>query len=62
LELGTNWSIQASTLEEFVEKGIILSQKKEHFLRCYKDPQKFMCIFVVVPEGANFAFVPYPKA
>lgn len=60
-ELNTNWTIQASTLEEFVEKGIILPAKKEHFLKSYKKPEEFMCVFVIVPEGANFIYYPYPK-
>lgn len=60
-ELNTNWTIQASTLEEFVEKGIIQPTKKEHFLKNYKKPEDFMCVFAIVPEGANFIFYPYPK-
>ena len=60
-DLNTNWTIHASTLEEFVEKGIVLPEKKEHFLKNYKKPQDYMCVFAVVPEGANFIFYPYPK-
>ena len=58
-ELNTDWTIQASTLEEFVEKGIISKEKKEPFLKAYKKPEKFMCVFVIVPEGANFIYYPY---
>lgn len=61
-ELNTNWTIQASTLEEFIEKGIIHPDKKEHFLKSYKKPETHMCVFVVVPEGANFIYYPYPKS
>lgn len=61
-ELNTSWTIQASTLEEFIQKGIIHPDKKEHFLKSYKKPENYMCIFVVVPEGANFVYYPYPKA
>lgn len=60
-ELNTNWTIQASTLEEFVERGIIKPEKKEHFLKNYKKTEDFMCVFVIVPEGANFIFYPYKK-
>lgn len=61
-ELGTQWTVHASTLEEFVEKGVIKQDKQEHFKRNFKDPEQFMCVFVVVPEGANFVFYPYqPK-
>ncbi len=58
-ELNTNWTIHASTLEEFVEKGIIHPDKKERFMKQYKNPHDFMCVFVIVPEGANFIFFPY---
>mgnify|MGYP006160097837 FL=1 len=58
-ELGTSWTIQASTLEEFQEKGIIQSNKKDSFLQSYKPADDYMCVFVVVPEGANFVYYPY---
>lgn len=61
-ELNTEWSVQASTLEEFVEKGIINKEKKESFLKVYKKPENFMCVFVIVPEGANFIYYPYKKS
>ena len=58
-DLGTAWTIHASTLEEFLEKGIIHKEKKERFIKQYKSPDDFMCLFVVVPQGANFVFYPY---
>ena len=58
-DLNTDWTIQASAFEEFVEKGIIQPEKKELFLKNYKKPEDFMCVFVIVPEGANFVFYPY---
>lgn len=58
-ELNTSWSIHASTLEEFIEKGVVEPDKKDKFEKQYKDPHTFMCIFVIVPEGANFVFYPY---
>ena len=58
-EFGKDWTIQASTLEEFIERGIIQKDKKDVFLYSYKNPSEYACIFVVVPEGANFAFIPY---
>ncbi len=58
-ELNTEWTIQASTLEELVEKGIIQHNKKDLFIQKFKDPAKHMCLLVVVPEGANFVFYPY---
>jgi hypothetical protein len=60
-DLNTEWSINASTLEEFVEKGIIKEELKERFLKTYKNSHNFMCLFVIVPEGANFVYYPYKK-
>jgi hypothetical protein len=60
-ELHTDWTIQASTLEEFVQKGIINPDKKAMFLKAYKKPEDYMCVFVIVPEGANFIYYPYRK-
>lgn len=59
VELNSNWSIHASTLEEFLERGVIRKELRQRFVDTYKDPGKFICVFVVVPEGANFVFVPY---
>lgn len=58
-ELGTQWSVNVSSLEDFIEKGIIKEERKDYFLKSYKSANDFMCLFVVVPEGANFVFYPY---
>jgi hypothetical protein len=58
-DLHTGWSIHASTMEEFLEKGIIKEILKDRFIKAYKNPYEFMCVFVVVPEGANFVYYPY---
>ena len=58
-ELGAEWTVHASTMEEFISKGIIQKDKKDVFLYSYKNPEEYACVFVVVPEGANFVFVPY---
>jgi hypothetical protein len=60
-DLNSEWSIHASTLEEFVERGVIKKELKERFISTYKNPHDFMCVFVVVPDGANFVFFPYVK-
>lgn len=60
-DLNMDWSINASTLEEFVEKGVIKKELQERFTKSYKSPHDFMCLFVVVPEGANFVYYPYKK-
>jgi hypothetical protein len=46
-DLNTNWTIQR--------------EKKPLFLKTYKKPEDYMCVFVIVPEGANFIYYPYKK-
>src|SRR5690606_20617755 len=58
-ELNTNWSISVSSLEDFIEADVIQEDTKEHFIKNDKRADDFMCLFVVVPEGANFVFYPY---
>ena len=60
-DLNTDWTINASTLDEFIEAGVVKKELKDRFLRTYKKPEDFMCVFVVVPEGANFVYYPYQK-
>nr|WP_294792266.1 hypothetical protein [uncultured Mucilaginibacter sp.] len=60
-ELNSEWTIHASTLEEFVDRGVIKPELKERFIASYKSPKDHMCVFVVVPEGANFVYFPYIK-
>lgn len=60
-DLNTEWSIHASTMEEFVERGIIKKELEQRFIKSYKNPDDFMCVFVIVPEGANFVYYPYEK-
>lgn len=60
-DINSEWSIHASTLEEFIERGVIKKELKQRFIDTYKNPHDYMCVFVVVPEGANFVFFPYVK-
>ena len=54
----SNWSIHASSLEEFVSKQIIFQDKIEEFKSNYKDPKLSLCIFVLSELGAQFVFLP----
>lgn len=60
-ELNSEWTINASTLEEFIEKGVIKKELRQRFIDSFKNPHDFMCVFAIVPEGANFVFFPYSK-
>ena len=54
----TNWSVNASSLEEFVAKQIIQEEKMGDFQRVYKDPDQYLCMFVLSELGANFIWLP----
>lgn len=53
-----NWSINASTLEQFVEKNLISEEKIDSFKTIYKSPKKYLCIFSLSELGADFIFLP----
>ena len=53
-----NWSINASTLEEFISKQLIEQKKVDSFKTIYKSRQKFICMFVLSELGAEFIFLP----
>ncbi len=54
-----NWSIEASTLEEFVVKNLIHQSKVEEFRKTYKNPKDFVCFFLVSEMGAQFIFMAF---
>ena len=53
-----NWSVNASTLEEFVTKELIFMDKAQDFIATYKDPELNLCLFVLSELGAQFIFIP----
>lgn len=53
-----NWSINASTLEEFISKQLIEENKVDSFKTIYKSRTKFICMFVLSELGAEFIFIP----
>jgi len=52
------WSVHASTLEEFVSKDLIFNEKAPEFISTYKDPEIYLCLFVLSELGAQFIFIP----
>jgi hypothetical protein len=58
-ELALDWSINASTLEEFLRRGIVKEDKLEAFRKAWKDPSTHLCVFAVFDNGAGFIYVPY---
>ena len=53
------FSINASILEDLVEKKVIESSKINEFKGIYKDPRQFICVFLVTEKTGNFIFLPY---
>ena len=60
-ELALEWSIFASTLEEFVAKKVVLQDKLDVFRKNYKNPETYVCIFAVLGDDASFIFTPYDE-
>lgn len=60
-DLDISWSFGASHLEDFVNKGIIGEQKSNDFIKAYKNPLEFMCVFVLQNEQGSFVFMPYER-
>ncbi|WP_299758053.1 hypothetical protein [uncultured Pontibacter sp.] len=60
-EVALDWHINASYLEDFVNRQLVVEDKVEEFIAAYKDPDEFCCLFVVDGEFQNFVFIPYPE-
>lgn len=54
-----NWSIHASSLEEFVSKNIVFPEKIEEFKANYKSIEAYICVFVLSELGAQFIYLPH---
>lgn len=53
-----NWSVNASSLEEFATKNLIEGDKIDNFKEVFKDPRENLCLFVLSELGATFVFLP----
>ena len=53
-----NWSVNVSSLEEFVTKQLIENAKVDDFRNTYKNPEESLCLFVLSELGATFIFMP----
>lgn len=51
------WSVNASTLEEFVTKNIIFMEKSQEFITGYKNPETNLCLFILSELGAQFIYI-----
>lgn len=60
-ELNLDWNYYASFMDEFVQRELIANDKQEEFIKAYKDPDEFCCLFVVDEAFTSFVFIPYPE-
>jgi hypothetical protein len=56
-----DFSVHATTLEELLEKKLVLPEREEEFKKNYKNPKEFMCILLITAAGASFVYAPYIK-
>ncbi len=57
-KINSNWSINVSSLEEFISNNLVFEAKVADFKKTYKDPKQFICLFVLSDLGAQYLFVP----
>ena len=60
-EVALEWHINASYLEDFVQRQLVMPDKVEEFRAAYKDPDEFCCLFVADGDFQSFVFIPYPE-
>lgn len=60
-ELGTNFTFNASHLEDLANREIISADKRAVFIENYKDPNVFCCILMIDAEHSGFVFIPYDQ-
>lgn len=58
-DFARDFNINATTLEELIEKKLILEERKNEFILNYKNPKSNMCILLITVSGAHFIYVPY---
>ncbi len=59
-QMQTDWSFNASLIEEFIKKSLIEQKKVATFKHIYKDADKYACLFIISGDSdAGFVFCPY---
>lgn len=56
-----SWNINASHLEDFVNRKLVNPEKVSDFIKAYRNPEEFMCVFVAEEEARSFVFMPYDR-
>ena len=61
IDFDISWNFNISHLEDFVNRQIVKSEKAAGFIKTYKNPEEFMCIFVAEEDAMSFVFMPYDR-
>jgi hypothetical protein len=61
IEFNMAYTINVSSVEEFIELGLIEKKKSNDFENAFGDPLKNMCIFWVHGELARYISYPFAK-
>ena len=60
-DMNARFSMYATTLEEMLEKNLVLPARKAEFIKAYKNPKQFICVMLITNAIASFVFVPYSQ-
>jgi hypothetical protein len=60
-QIETRWSINISLMEEFVAKGIVARENFGKFKESWKDPEEYMCVFVLAGQASSFIYLPFER-
>ncbi|HWB62865.1 MAG TPA: hypothetical protein VG603_05085 [Chitinophagales bacterium] len=60
-DLDISWNFSASHLEDFVIKNLVQKDKAQEFIKAYKNPEQFMCVFIAEEGNQSFVFMPYDR-
>ena len=59
-DVDLEWNYYASFLDEFNQRNLVDESKNDDFIKVYKDPDEFCCLFIVDGDFTKFLFIPYP--
>jgi hypothetical protein len=60
-EKDLDWNYYITYLDEFIQRKLIAEELQEDFIKAYKDPDEFCCLFVVDGVFTSFVYIPYPE-
>lgn len=61
IEKNLDWNYYITYLDEFIQRKLIAEDLQEDFIKAYKDPDEFCCLFVVDGVFTSFVYIPYPE-